>query len=79
MSFLVTRGLIALRNLVASTSATFLLRETLRTILGTDVEIIPCFWGAIRMRNHDDNNGIWAEIIRIMKSKVSDEALQLPN
>jgi len=26
--------------------------------LGTDVGIIPCFWGDIRMRDHDDNNGI---------------------
>jgi hypothetical protein len=31
------------------------------------------------MRDHDDNNGIWAETVRIMKSKVSDEALQLPD
>ena len=47
--------------------------------LGTDVEIIPCFWGDLRMRDHDDNNGIWTETIRIMKSRVSDKALQLPN
>ena len=30
------------------------------------------------MRDHDDNNGIWAEALRIMRSKVSDETLQLP-
>jgi len=48
--------------------------------LDTDVEIIPCFWGDIRMqRNHDDIDGIWAEAIRIMRSRVFDEALQLPN
>jgi hypothetical protein len=29
------------------------------------------------MRDHDDNNGIWAETVRNMKSRVSDEALQL--
>jgi hypothetical protein len=47
--------------------------------LGTDVGIIPCFWGDIRMRDHDDNNGIWAETVRIMRSKIPDEALQLPD
>jgi hypothetical protein len=47
--------------------------------LGTDVEIIPCFWVDIRMRDHDDNNGIWAETVRIMRSKIQDEALQLPD
>lgn len=26
--------------------------------LGTDTEIIPCFWGDIRMRDHEDINGI---------------------
>jgi hypothetical protein len=31
------------------------------------------------MRDHDDSNGIWAEIARIMKSEVSEEALQLPD
>jgi hypothetical protein len=45
--------------------------------LGIDVGIIPCFWDDIRMRDHDDINGIWAETIQIMRSKVSDEALQL--
>ena len=46
--------------------------------MGTDVEIIPCFWGDIRMRDHDDNNGIWAETLQILRNRVSDEALQLP-
>ena len=31
------------------------------------------------MRDHDNNNGVWTETVRIMKSKVSDEALQLPD
>ena len=31
------------------------------------------------MRDHDDINGIWAETIRIVRSRVSDEALKLPN
>ncbi len=31
------------------------------------------------MRDHDDSNGIWAETVRIMRNKVSDEALQLPD
>ena len=57
----------------------FLTAIDIENNLGTDFEIIPCFWGDIRMKNHDDNNGIWAETIRIMKSIVSDEALQLPN
>ena len=35
--------------------------------------------GDIRMRDHDDSNGIWAETTRIMKERVSDEALQLPD
>ena len=30
--------------------------------LGTDTEIIPCFWDDIRMRDHDDNNGVWEKI-----------------
>jgi hypothetical protein len=38
--------------------------------LGTDVGIAPCFGGDIRMRDHDNNNSIWAEAIRIMRSKV---------
>jgi len=47
--------------------------------LGTDIGIVHCFWGDIRMRDHDDNIGIWTETVRIMKSRVSDEALQLPD
>jgi hypothetical protein len=31
------------------------------------------------MMDHDDNNGIWEETVRIMRSIFSDEALQLPN
>jgi hypothetical protein len=31
------------------------------------------------MRDHDDNNGIWVETVRIMRSKIPDEALQLPD
>jgi hypothetical protein len=31
------------------------------------------------MRDNDDNNSIWAETIRIMRNKVSDESLQLPD
>jgi hypothetical protein len=31
------------------------------------------------MRDHDDSIGIWAETDRIMRSKVSDETLQLPD
>ena len=31
------------------------------------------------MRDYDDNNDIWAETIRIMRSRVSEVTLQLPN
>ena len=57
----------------------FLSAREIENNMGTDVGIIPCFWGDIRMRNHDDNNGIWAETIRIMRSKIPDEAFQLPD
>jgi hypothetical protein len=57
----------------------FLTSTDIENNLGTDVEIIPCFGGGIRMRVHDDNNGIWAETVRIMKSRAFDEVLQLPN
>ena len=36
----------------------FLTATDIENNLGTDVKIIPCFWGDIRMRDHDDNNGI---------------------
>jgi hypothetical protein len=29
--------------------------------LGIDIGIIPYFWGDIRMRDHADTGGIWAE------------------
>ena len=57
----------------------FLSAREIENNMGTDVGIIPCFWGDIRMRDHDDSNGIWAETIRIMKSKILDEAFQLPD
>ena len=57
----------------------FLIARDIQNNLGTDVGIVPCFWGDICMRDHDDSNGIWAEIARIMKSEVSEEALQLPD
>jgi hypothetical protein len=56
----------------------FLTANDIENNLGIDVEIIPCFWGDIRMRDHDDSSDIWAKTIRIMKSRVSDEVLQLP-
>ena len=36
----------------------FLTAIDIENNVGTDVEIIPCFWGDIRMRDYDDNNGI---------------------
>jgi hypothetical protein len=57
----------------------FLIARDIENNLGTDVGIVPCFWGDIRMREHDGGNGIWTETTRIMRSKVSDEALQLPD
>ena len=57
----------------------FLTARDIENNLGPAVGIIPCFGGDIRMRDHDDNNGIWAETVRIMRSKVSDETLQLPD
>jgi hypothetical protein len=57
----------------------FLTATDIENNVGTDVEIIPCFGGDIRIRDHDDSNHIWAETIRIMRSRVSDEPLQLPN
>jgi len=57
----------------------FLTAANIENNFGTDVEIIPFLGGDIRIRDHDDSNGIWAEAVRIMRSRVSDEALQLPN
>ena len=57
----------------------FLIAKDIEDNLGTNVGIVPCFWGDIRMRDHNDSNGIWAETIRIMRSKVSHEALRLPD
>ena len=57
----------------------FLTAKDVADNLGIDVGIIPYFWGDIRMRDHDDSNGIWAEIMRMRRSRVSDEALRLPN
>jgi hypothetical protein len=34
----------------------FLTATNIENNLGTDVEFIPCFWGDIRMRDHDDSN-----------------------
>ena len=56
----------------------FLQARDFENNLGTDVGIIPCFWGDICMKDHEDNNGIWAETVRTMRSKVFYEALQLP-
>ena len=38
----------------------FLNARDIENNLGTDAGIVPCFWGDIRMRDHDDSNGIWA-------------------
>ena len=55
----------------------FLTAKDIEDNLGIDVGIVPCFWGDIRMRDPNDTNGLWAEAVRIMRSKVSDEALRL--
>jgi hypothetical protein len=39
----------------------FLTTKDMEDNLGIDVGIIHNFWGDIRMRAHDDSNGIWAE------------------
>ena len=52
----------------------FLTAKDIEDNLGIDVGIIPYFWGDIRMRDHDDNNIIWAETIRITRKLVFDEA-----
>ena len=57
----------------------FLIARDMENNLGTEFGIVPCFWCDIRMRDHDDINGIWAEAIRIMRCRVFDEALQPPN
>jgi hypothetical protein len=36
----------------------FLIARDIENNFGTDVGIVPCFWGDIRMRDHDNNNGI---------------------
>ncbi len=36
----------------------FLIARDIENNLGNDVGIVPCFWGDIRMRDHDDSNGI---------------------
>jgi hypothetical protein len=51
----------------------FLIARDIEHNLGTDVGIIPCFWGDIHMRDHDESNGIWAETVQIIKGRVSDE------
>ncbi len=38
----------------------FLAARDIDKNLGTDVGIVPCCWGDIRKRGHDDSNGIWA-------------------
>ena len=50
----------------------FLTAKDIEDDLGIDVGIIPYFWSNIRMRDHDYINGMWAETITIMRSKVSD-------
>ncbi len=57
----------------------FLSAREIEDNMGIDVGIIPCFWGDIWMRDHNDINGMWAETVRIMRSKIPDEAFQLPD
>jgi hypothetical protein len=56
----------------------FLSAREIENNMGTDVEIIPCFWGDVQMRDHNDSNGIWAETVRIVRSKIPEEGFQLP-
>ena len=53
----------------------FLAVRDIEDSLGTDVRIIPYFWGNIRIRDHADNNGIWAETARIMRGRNDDKDL----
>ncbi len=45
--------------------------------LGIDTDIIPMFWGDVVMRDHLDNNGVWAETTKLLRSKVFDRDLQI--
>ena len=47
--------------------------------LGIGTGIIPVFWGDMPMRDHFDNNGVWAETTRLLRAKVSDRDLQIPD
>ena len=61
INIIFTIGMIVLIIPAILILATFLRYATLRTVMGTDVGIIPQFWGDIRMRGHAENNGTWAE------------------
>ncbi len=47
--------------------------------LGIDVGIVPNLWCDIRIRDHIDNNGIWAKTVKIMRAKDFDRDFQFPN
>ena len=77
MDILFTIGMNVLIRPVALILATFSGYATLRTVWGTDVEIISHFWGDIRMIYHADNNCNWTKTIRIERGRSSDKDLPI--
>ncbi len=41
--------------------------------------IEPMFWGDMSMRDHLDNNGVWAKTVRLLRAKVFDRDFQIPD
>ena len=51
--------------------------KTITIKLGIDVGIIPTLMDNVPIRDHEDNNGIWTEAIRIFRSRILDRDLQV--
>jgi hypothetical protein len=45
--------------------------------LGIDVGITPTLMDHCPIRNHEDNDGIWAESVRIIRTKLLDGDLHV--
>ena len=43
--------------------------------IGADVGIVPTLMDTIPMRDYSDNNKIWTEMVRILRSKMFDRDL----
>ncbi len=47
--------------------------------MGINTGIVTMFWGDMLMRDHLDNNGVWAKTVRLLRAKVFDRDLQIPD